>query len=240
MFRIAVCDDECTVCSQIESIILENRNLFYEKIEVEVFYSGEELCRFLKNEHTFDMVILDIELKQIDGIEVGRILREDMHNDIVQIVYISSKKGYAMELFKHRPLNFLLKPIEEDELIKTISKSMELVLKENQFYEFNIGKTFYKIPFKQIMYFESDAKKIRIIKADGTTKEYYGKLSELKEELCQKDFVQIHKSYLVNYLFVAEYQYETLLLTNGQKLSISQTYRKEVREYLLKRRTIRR
>lgn len=240
MFRIAVCDDECTVCSQIETIILANRNLFFEKLEVEVFYSGEELCRFLKEEHDFDLLILDIELKQIDGIEVGRILREEMHNDMIQIVYISSKKGYAMDLFKHRPINFLLKPINKEELLTTISKSMELVLKENQFYEFNIGKTFYKIPYKQIMYFESDAKKIRIITVDGIIKEYYGKLSEIKEELYQKDFVQIHKSYLVNYLFVAEYQYDTLFLTNGLKLSISQTYRKEVREYLLKRRTIRR
>ena len=232
MFHIAICDDELIVCNQIEDIILKVSSEISEKIEVEVFYSGEELCEYMLRQSDFDLIFLDIELKLLNGVQVGRKIREEMGNDIVQIVYISGKQGYAMDLFEIRPMNFLVKPLSKEKITQVVKKFIELSGKGNQYFQFNIGKTLYKIPLKDILYFESEMKKIKVITKDSI-KECYGKLSDVQQEIGNSDFLLIHKSYLVNYFYVAEYQYESIKLTNGDILPISQNHRKDIRQKLL-------
>ena len=65
--------------------------------------------------------------------------------------------------------------------------------------------------------------------------EFYGKLSDVEKQLANKDFIQIHKSYLVNYFHVIKYQYENVQMSNNTVLSISQQHRKSVSDRLLKR-----
>lgn len=182
MFRIAICDDELMICSQIEDIILKISNEISEKIEVEVFYSGEELCEYMLNQSNFDLIFLDIELKLLNGVQVGRKIREEMKNDIVQIVYISGKQGYAMDLFEIRPMNFLVKPLSKEKITQVVKKFIELSRRGNQYFQFNIGKTLYKIPLKDILYFESEMKKIKVITKDSI-KECYGKLSDVQQAI---------------------------------------------------------
>lgn len=232
MFRIAICDDEPRICGQIEDIILKLSNEINEKIEVEVFYSGEELCKSMLSTLNFDLIFLDIELKLLNGVEVGIKIREEMKNNTVQIVYISGKQGYAMDLFEIRPMNFLVKPLNEEKITQVMKKFIELSIRDNQFFEFNIGKIFYKIPLKDILYFESERKKIRVI-TKSDSKEYYGKLSDVQAVIESSEFLDIHKSYLVNCFHVVEYQYDSIKLANGDSLPISQNNRKVIREKLL-------
>lgn len=237
MFRVAICDDEQTVCSRIEKIILDYQKISAKKIDILVFLSGQELCKFIKEGQAFDLIFLDIELNKLNGIEVGRIIREEIKDDITQIVYISAKKDYAIELFENRPLNFLVKPISEDKIIKNLKIAMEFHKNGNLFFEFSRGAVFYKIPYKEIMYFASNDKKIRVITINEEY-EFYGKLTDLEELTNDKDFILIHKSYLVNYLYILEARYDNLKLTNNVILPISQTYRKEVRNKFIMRRKV--
>lgn len=114
MIRIAICDDEIGTCSDIENMILDFADSHALQIETEVFYSGETLYRFLKSECVFDLIFLDIQLLEMDGILVGKQIREQLKNEKVSIVYISSKETYAMHLFQVRPLDFLIKPITNE------------------------------------------------------------------------------------------------------------------------------
>ncbi len=235
MFRVAICDDEKTICSQIEKVILDYQKDCAEEIDVLTFSSGEELHKIIKDGQAFDLIFLDIELDKLNGIEVGKIIREELNDNITQIVYISANKDYAMELFENRPLNFLVKPICCEKIIKNLNVAINLHKNSNLFFEVYCNYNFTKIPYKKIMYFESNDKKINIITIDEKY-EYYGKLSELKKEVKEKDFIQIHKSHLVNYQYIVEVSYEKIILTNGEELNISQSYRKEVRNNLKMRR----
>lgn len=239
MYRVAICDDESYICSQIEDIIINYQKETMKEIDIEVFYSAEDLYRFIKEEHKFDIIFLDIELKQMNGVEIGRIIRQEIQDEATQLLYISSKQDYAMALFDNRPLNFLIKPLSKEKVEKYLQQAIEISEKSNLFHEFNVGKVHYKVPYKDIMYFESDDKKIRII-TNTVTYECYGKLTEIKEVVPSTEFFYIHKSYLVNYLYVSEAQYERLKMTSGIYLPISQTYRKDVRDMLIKRRKGRR
>ena len=76
MLRIAVCDDENIICAQLESMLSEIGNRISEETEVAVFISGEELIRVLFGGAYFDIIFLDIELHKLNGVEVGKIIRE--------------------------------------------------------------------------------------------------------------------------------------------------------------------
>lgn len=235
MLRIAVCDDDNIICSQIESMLLEISKSISEEIEIETFFSGEELCRFLTEKNYFDILFLDIELNKLNGVEVGKIIREEMNNETTQIVYISAKDSYAMELFQVRPLHFLIKPIQKDVLEEVVNKAIKLIVKNNQYFEYKNGITNYLVPFKDIIYFESDGRKVNIImKFENQC--YYGKLSEVEKQLYNQDFILIHKSFLVNYDHVLEYQYDYVKMSDNEILPISQNNRKTVREQLLHRK----
>ncbi|MEN3004275.1 LytTR family DNA-binding domain-containing protein [Dehalobacterium formicoaceticum] len=230
VLRIAICDDENTICTQIESI-LSNRT---EKMEIEIFYSGESLFQYISNGVYFDLIFLDIELQILNGVEVGKKIRDEMHNENTQIVFISGKDSYAMDLFEIRPLNFLIKPLKEEEIVKIIKKVIELSAKSNHFFEYKIGRTQTKIPLKDILYFESSGKKVKIFTQDEVH-EFYGKLSVIEQQLTNKDFIQIHKSYLVNYSHVIKYHYENVQISDNTVLPISQQQRKSVSDILLQR-----
>ena len=80
---------------------------------------------------------------------------------------------------------------------------------------------------KDIAYFTSMDKKIRLV-TDKGEEEFYGKLKNIMEEL-PADFMMIHKSYIVNQLYIREYSYDCVKMSDGTVLSISKPYRKEIR-----------
>ena len=99
MVKIAICDDEQAICSQIENILLDHSKRTCLEIDIEVFYSGEKLYSYIESGHGFDLIYLDIELELMSGIEVGKKIRNTMKDHKTEIVYISGKNGYDRQLF---------------------------------------------------------------------------------------------------------------------------------------------
>ncbi|MDF2612133.1 MAG: two-component response regulator [Lachnospiraceae bacterium] len=212
MYHIAVCDDEKIIC---------------------LFYTGEELYRFLREDGYYDMIFLDIELELLNGVQVGLKIREELKNEGIHIVYISANKNYAMDLFKVRPMDFLLKPLDEEKVKEVIKKGMELSNKYLQYFNFKQGHNNKKRLLKDILYFESIDRQIKMITIDEEII-FYGSLAEIYAKLEGYHFFYIHKSFLVNYVHVIEFNYEYITMSNKVILPISQSKRKNVRMIQLK------
>lgn len=227
MYRIGICDDDKVLCSLLEEQLQELSAEISVKFEIEVWYSGESLERDLKKGEELDILFLDIELLQKNGIEVGAFIRDEMGDTDTHIVYISSKQSYAMELFKMQPLEFLVKPISGFRLKEVIERSMKRKKYAESFFEYQKGGQIFRIPVKEILYFMSMDKKILMIKQEGQ-EDFYGKLKVIMEQL-PSDFLMIHQSYIIHQEYVSEYSYESVRMMNGDVLSISKPYRKEVR-----------
>ena len=228
MFKVAVCDDEPIICEQLKQLIFR-----YDKasmIQVMEFYSGEALCNAVRSGATFELVILDIELTGMSGIQVGHFLQDELKAAL--ILYISGKQEYAMELFDIRPLNFLIKPLSEEKVIYCLEQAMEAAKLESSLFEVNIHKVFYRIPFHDIRYFSSEDKKIIINLIDGSQLTYHEKLSEINEAT-PDDFILVHQSFLVNSVYIRIHRYDELTLDDGTIIPVSQAYRSTVRSFLL-------
>ncbi len=233
MFRIAICDDEQLICSQIENCILKYASENNEKIDTQVFYSGEEMCKFLGMGQEFDLIFLDIKMKMINGIEVGRKIREDMDNQITQIVYVSGNDTYYRDMFDVRPMHFIHKPINESEIIKDVRLAMRLADKLGGTFIYKKGHETFRKPVKNILYFESNNREVKMATNEGE-EVFYGKLDEVYKQVAKYHFMYIHKSYVVNYFFITKFRYEEVTMSNEDVLPISQAKRKATRELQLK------
>ena len=232
MYRIGICDDEIEFCTELEKFVqkfVEKENIL---AETEVFISGEEFLKALSDGQMLDLLFLDIELGGIDGVEVGHRLRERIENEAIQIVYISSKESYAMQLFQIRPMDFLTKPTSMEKVSKVMSEYKRLFIDRNVFFTYNIGRSKYRVSENEIMYFQCEGKKIGI---NTTTdkREYYGRMADIEKQISANKFCTIHKSYIVNINYVSEFCPEEVVMCNGIRLPISQSMRKKVREKIL-------
>ncbi|MGE4509059.1 MAG: LytR/AlgR family response regulator transcription factor [Eubacteriaceae bacterium] len=134
MFKIAICDDEPVITAQIEEVLYNNRELFQYDIEIDVFYSCDNLVSYMKNFNDFDLLFLDIEMGGLSGLELGKIIRNKLDNQSLQIVYVSGKEEYYKDLFDVRPMHFLLKPVDSNILIQDVNLAMKLCNRHNQFF----------------------------------------------------------------------------------------------------------
>lgn len=227
MYRIGICDDDKILCSALEEQIYALEEELKEKFEVEVWYSGETIQSDLEKGIQFDLIFLDIELAQKNGIEVGGFIRNEMEDLKTHIVYISSKQSYAMRLFRIQPLDFLIKPLKKEQVKEVLGRSICQNKVAPSYFEFQKGGSVCRIPTEELLYFMSMNKKI-IIKFKNGTEEFYGKLKDVIEQL-PSTFMMIHQSYIINQQYVYEYSYENVKMIDGAILSISKPYRKEVR-----------
>jgi DNA-binding LytR/AlgR family response regulator len=233
MFRIAICDDEKLICSQIENIILHNRAIFLDEIELEIFNSGEELFENISKGEIYELIFLDIELLSMDGIEVGKKIRGDIDDQLTQIVYISGKEIYYKELFEIRPMHFILKPFDEEKIIADVKLAMKLVDNKGKVFMYKLGHRTIRVPLREIIYFEAKGRQVKMVtKTDAV--QFYKSIGEIYQELSNSNFVNIHKSFVVNYFHIVEFGYKSVRMSNDETLPISQQKRKEVVEFQLR------
>lgn len=230
MLNIAICDDEKIITGELDTLLNEIGKELGIRNNIDIFFSGERLCESIAcGSGNYDIIFLDIELNEMNGVDVGHFIRNELKNEIIQIVYISSKEDYAMKLFKTRPLDFVIKPIKKEEIKETIKVALQIIHSGKQIFEYSKGQTLLRVPVEEIMYFESSQKKI-IIHMAGRDDMFYGKLNEIVERINNPNFIYIHKSYLVNYSYVKRFEYDKAILINDKILSISQCNRKSVRK----------
>lgn len=229
MYKIAICDDDRIFCATIEKLIVEYEKKVTEKFDVAVFYSGESLYEYMVSLEVFDLIFLDIELVTVSGVEIGKLIRKNLMDEQVNIVYVSSHERYAMELFKIRPLDFLIKPVFDDDLTDVIEKGLILSERYGRMFTYKIGHEYYKKSLREIYYFRCVNREIFMVSGTECVK-YYQSLEKVYELVKDYGFFYIHKSYIVNYAKIQEFSFNKVLLTNGETLSVSQGKRKEVKQ----------
>lgn len=141
MYNIGICDDERDTCVQITNMIQEYSKKNKVEIEVSVWHTGEALYEDLTKKIHIDLLFLDIELVSTNGIQIGKLIRNELENPDISIAYISSKSSYALELFKIHPIDFLIKPVSAQDIEDTIEEAMRLHNRNNKLFEYKANIT---------------------------------------------------------------------------------------------------
>lgn len=231
MIKIAICDDERRMVQEMEFILGKCAREYGIQLEFGMFYDGEQLIRYMeKTQQKFDIIFLDIEMHEMNGIETAERIREMDRKGL--IIYVTSHESYALEAYQVHPFHFLVKPIEEEKVRQCFEQAYAFLAPEDEYFEYTIRKNTYRKPVRNIMYFMSNKRMIEAHMQDGTIEEFYGKIDEVEEVLQngKTDFWRVHKSTLVNAQYIFRKTFHEVELTNGEKLGISKQRAREMNE----------
>lgn len=236
MIKIAVCDDEELFQNKIKEKI---SNYLEEKgcsFDICCFSSGRDLLEKIQKEKEkdFDIVYLDINMEQMDGLMTAAKIRQ-VKLDLT-IVFVTSYISYALEGYKVNAFRYILK--NPDRLDEMLLESLEAFLKEwgNQqktmVFDFVEGKR--QIKLLDVVYIESDLHRLHFhMKKEGKVYSVYDKLNEVEKCFVGLPFLRIHQSYLVNMAEVEEYCRYEMMMKSGDVLSIPKSKYKAVKEAMI-------
>ncbi len=228
MLSIAVCDDEVIECCNMAKRIKEIMEEIKMPCIIRQFQSGGELLQTLES---FDVVFLDIIMRELDGMKTAQIFRERASDKI--LIFVSSSREYVFEAYDVEAFQYLLKPVDDRKLKSVLQKA---VLKtESRLQEFIIvsrERQKKKLFLDDIYYFEIKGRMVDAHGPEGIFT-YYEQMGKLENKLQDKGFFRCHKSYLVNLKYVDRYNRQEVILENGEKVVIAKRrYEQFVREVL--------
>lgn len=232
MFRIAICDDERQFRKRIHDILIEYMNENDILYEIDEFESGKDFISLGINLAKYDIVFLDVNMDELDGMETAQKIRK-VSNDVF-IVFVTAfitcaPQGYSVGAIRYILKNNVNFPELIFECMDAISLNMNYVAQKKKF-NFNEGTKI--VALERLLYIESRLHKLEFYIMEDKLKKYsiYGKLDELEKELQGNDFIRIHQSYLVNMKHIEKVSRYEALLNNCIKLEIPKARYKFVEE----------
>ncbi len=196
MLRIGICDDSAeariALRAALERALDRRRSAEASFFE---FSSGEGLLRWMENHAgELDLVFLDIEMGELDGMETARRLRSA--DEGLQLVFVTGYTDYVFDGYAVGALGYLMKPPQPQKLDQVLAQAAEARLRDgDKAFLCRSGETLYRIPKKTILYFASDRRQVTCVAANRTYV-FYGKLDDVERDVGE-DFVRVHQRYLV-------------------------------------------
>ena len=228
--KIAVCDDNAVFRSNIKTEVEH----YFQSLDVLVYEydSGESLLKAKKGT-TFDLILLDIEMDGIDGLETARHIREA--DTQVLIVLLTSHTEYALEGYEINAFRFLAKPLDHEKMVKMLVDVEKQIFSKERISVLVDGMEHY-ISEQEIRYVKSENVYIRIV----TGKKSYLVRKTLKEqmkELASPFWFQVHRSYLINLNYVVSFDGKNVILTDDVSIPVSKAnqaaFQKAMMNFLL-------
>jgi two-component system, LytTR family, response regulator len=199
-----------------------------------VFGDGIEALDFLKK-NDVDFIFLDIQIPGITGLDFLKIVKNPP-----QVIITTAYSEYAIEAFELDVRDYLMKPFSFDRFLKAVNRvtpkpdvsqlvQLQNVMTERSFAFFNVNKVMVKVMFDDILYIESMREYVYIHLPDSKVVTKMG-IGEI-EKLLTRNFLRIHRSFLVNTHKITAYTAEDIFI-GKTAVPIGTNYKKMVESFL--------
>ena len=229
--RIAVCDDE-----EAQRILLTKYLQEWAKqqnilLEVVPFLNAEGFLFCWTEDKAFDLLILDIEMGEINGMELAMKLREQYAD--IPILFVTGYESYMAQGYEVSALHYLLKPIHKEKLFQVLDKFQKTQKPEDKLLLQTENGSIFILPL-DVWYVEATGHQSVVYTSNRQCKIKHS-ISEVKDLLQKKScFIASHRSYLVNMQHVSAIVKSDLIMDNGVKLPISRGMTKQVNEAFIR------
>lgn len=221
-YKIGICEDEEAQKEYLARMVLAYYEGKGRDVEVETFGSAEQLLFRYPAQLPFSCVLLDIKLKEINGMELAkRIRREDKD---IPIIFITGDRDYALDGYKVGAVRYLLKPYYKEDLFEALDcvgmKEMENEDRHVSYFCFNYNGEFIKIRVSDILYAEVSG---HYISLNTKEQKYFFKesIKNIRSKMPEDCFVQVSRSVIVNLQNVERITRKECTLCDGSVVSVS-------------------
>ena len=216
MLQAAICDNEEFFTQKIKSLLADLLKQYEIDAQIEPFVSAQTFLQACETRR-YDLVFLDVELGEIDGMNVACEMRTTNPDAI--LVFVSGFVRYAVQGYKVRAFRYLLKQELEEEFPLCIQEVLQEIKRQKQTLSIKTveGATV-TVRLSDILYLESKNHNVSIHTAGG---EYlvHDTLNHLCAQIPSEDFMRIQRSFCVNMRSVVQVKGNTVQLTNKTVLT---------------------
>mgnify|MGYP001048771945 FL=1 len=200
MISIGICDDEAPTRRALRTPLERKLQLLGISYRILEYDSGEALFSHPEREY-LDILFLDIEMKQMNGMETAKNLRK--RNSHTRLIFVTAYPDFVFQGYEVHAFHYILKPYEEHKIQAVLEQALEELGRDREpYFTLERKSGILKIPLKKVLAFSSDRRKVVIFLNDGSRPDFYGKLDEVESGLPDY-FVRCHNRHLVNLNFVS-------------------------------------
>jgi DNA-binding LytR/AlgR family response regulator len=221
VYRCLIVDDEKPAHDVINVHISHTKGLLF----VASAFNGKEAIDLLQH-GDIDIIFLDIEMPLVNGMELLQAL-----NPKPAVIITTAFHEFAFDAWQHDAVDYLKKPISYVKFAKAVNKAVMYCSQKakpqlRHSFTFKINGDSRNVEIQNITYLASYGNYIKIF--DYTCKQplvVYETLANLQSELNKSNFVQIHRSFIVNRSFISKIEKEAVILKTGERLAVGRKYK---------------
>lgn len=216
--RCLIVDDE-----EMARSIMENLCSQIDDLEVVAICSSAIEAINILNKEEIDLIFLDIEMPSMTGMDLVKTV-----TDLPQIIFITSKKEYALEAFEYRVTDYLHKPVQISRLLKAVERAREIngkrKTRDSDDIYVKVDGRLVRLDLKDVLYVESlgDYVVFHTEKKDKFI--VHSTLKNIDEKITDPKFLKVHRSFIVNLTKIIDIQ-ETNLIVKDKVIPISRAHK---------------
>ena len=215
IYKIAICDDSKEDTGYVADLLKKWSAQRQVSTQAECFPSAESFLFQYAEDKNYDILLLDIEMEQMDGVTMARQIRRD--NETVQIVFITGYSEYIAEGYEVAALHYLLKPVNEEKLFAVLDRAVEKLRRSERCLMLALSGEMVRIPLHEIRYLDVQQNYVTVHgKTDYTVKKSLGELEKLLDE----EFFRLGRGGIVNLSYISRVTKTDVYLKDGSVLPL--------------------
>ena len=228
MLKIAVCDYDNGELSHVTALLQQYQARNRLAVRIDAFLSAMELMDALRTTN-YQLLLLDILMPGFTGIQAAREIRT--FDSETKIVFLTSSPEFAVESYGVDAFYYLLKPIREDDLFPVLDRLLQQFRRAEDTLLLTMPSGVLRLPYSRIEVLEVNSERLLFYLNDGSVREIPGTLTQYEPQLlARREFVKVHRSYLVNMDDIQHLKGTELITYSGVRVPISRLLSNQVRK----------
>ena len=214
-YKIEICDDSDVDREYVTNMVKRWAESLGYLVQLDTFSTAEGFLFHYEEEKDYDILLLDIEMGDMDGVTMAKHLRKE--NDTVQIIFITGYSDYISEGYEVAALHYLMKPVKEEKLCSVLERATERLSKNERVLNLKSGGEIIRVPIYQIRYAEVYGNYVTIHAASDVMVKMT--LNELENQLDER-FYRVGRSAVVNLTKVSRVTKTEIRLNEGTTMHL--------------------
>ena len=217
--HISICDDNAIEAAGIRAMVNVWATDQNRIAKIDVYHSAEQFLFHYSGQKDYDILLLDIEMDGISGVELARRIRKE--NRAMQIIFITGYSDYILDGYEVEALHYLMKPVSQGKLSEVLDRAVEKLRQKEKALLLETKAGMVRIPIHTIRWLEVRQNYVTIhADSDVTVKRT---LSELEQEL-DEQFFRTGRSWIVNLQDVSRVTKTDVILKDGTAVPLSRGF----------------
>lgn len=233
MLRIAICDDENELLTQVKEAAQHFFRTHCVECKIDTYQSSENLQYDLMDGVCFDLLLLDIEMPGVDGMALAKIICEML--PAAKVIFITSHLEFAISAYELSVFRYIPKSEIKEKLERALEDFYNLYkLERNNFYKVEVKNRVQQIPYRDILYILKDGKYAVFHLQNQQQVSVRKTLAKVFEEIESDYYYFADRGCIINLANVIGMDEENIIMPDDQRIAISKSGVADFKSILLR------